>query len=408
MRGFKVSIGRRTTSTPPVVLPRGWPSAFGPLELAMIDTPTPFMVLDLETIRSAYGRLRAAFDGQVEICFAVKCNPDPMVLETLALEGANFEIASAAELTPVVAAGGDATLVLYSNTVKPAAHIAAAYDAGVSLFAVDSQAEIAKIARQAPGAGVVVRVSVDDTHSRFPLSSKFGAPVGAAVALLRTAREHGLIPAGLTFHVGSQCTDVQAWAKAISALTPVFLSLDRLGIELEVLDIGGGFPARYDRPVPAIEEIGRTTLAALNHLPYRPRRIVCEPGRALVAEAGVIAASVIGREQRLGTEWVYLDVGAYNGLMESAQTKGTWAFPLLTSRLDRGEREMRATITGPTCDSSDTIFFDAAISADISEGDRVYIGATGAYTLCYASSFNGFAPPTPVYFDGSVPLSAAC
>ena len=393
-------------ATPPVHLPRGWPAAFGPLELAMVDTPTPFMVVDLDTIRGAYLRLQSAFENQVEICFAVKCNPDPVVLRTLASEGANFEIASAEELTRVVKAGGDAGRVLYSNTVKPSAHVAQTYDAGVSLFAADSQAEIAKIAREAPGAGVIVRVSVDDTHSRFPLSSKFGAPVGGAVALLRLARESGLVPAGLTFHVGSQCTDAHAWAKAVSALTPVLIALDRLGIELEVLDIGGGFPARYDLPVPPIEEIGRNTLSALNQLPYRPRRIVCEPGRALVAEAGVIAATVIGREQRLGAEWVYLDVGAYNGLMESAQTKGTWAFPLLTSRLDRSEREMRATITGPTCDASDTIFFDAAISAEICEGDRVYIGATGAYTLCYASSFNGFPPPTPVYFDGSVEVSA--
>jgi ornithine decarboxylase len=404
VRAFKVSIGRRTTATPSVLLPRGWPNAFGPLELAMIDEPTPFMVIDLDTIRGAYLRLQSAFENQVEICFAVKCNPDPVVLRTLASEGANFEIASAEELNCVVEAGGDASRVLYSNTVKPAAHVARTYDGGVSLFAADSQAEILKIARQAPGAGVIVRVSVDDTHSRFPLSSKFGAPVGGAVALLRMAREHGLVPAGLTFHVGSQCTDPYAWGKAVSALTPVLIALDRLGIELEVLDIGGGFPARYDLPVPPVEEIARHTLGALNQLPYRPRRVVCEPGRALVAEAGIIAATVIGREQRLGAEWVYLDVGAYNGLMESAQTKGTWAFPLLTSRLDRSEREMRATITGPTCDASDTIFFDAAISAEIGEGDRVYIGAAGAYTLCYASSFNGFPPPTPLYFDGAVAL----
>jgi ornithine decarboxylase len=402
LRGFKVSIGRRTGAPHAVPLPPGWPSAFGPLELALIDTPTPFLALDIDGVRAAYGRLHDAFDSQVEVCFAVKCNPDPVVLRTLVESGANFEIASAAELDLVVAAGGDPSRVLYSNTVKPASHIAATFRAGVRLFAADSQSEITKIAREAPGSGVVIRVSVDDTHSRFPLSSKFGAPLGAAVGLLRTARDNGLVPSGLTFHVGSQCTDVTAWGKAVSALAPVLVSLERLGIELELLDIGGGFPARYDRPVPSIQEIARHTLGALDALPYRPRRIVCEPGRALVAESGVIASTVIGREQRYGTEWVYLDVGAYNGLMESAQTKGTWAFPLLTSRLDSSEREMRSTITGPTCDASDTIFFDAPISAAIGEGDRVYIGAAGAYTLCYASSFNGFPPPTPVYFDGAV------
>src|SRR3954447_12468887 len=406
MRTLKVSIGRRTSAPSAAPLPPGWPATLGPLELALVDTPTPFLLLDLDGIRAAYDRLTSAFKGALEVCYAVKCNPDPVVLATLVGAGANLEIEWPAEVALVATSGDHPRQVLYSNTVKPASHIAATYAAGVRLFAADSQSEIAKIAREAPGAGVVVRVSVDDTHSRFPLSSKFGAPLGAAVGLLRNAREHNLIPAGLTFHVGSQCTDVTAWAKAVTALGPALQSLERMGITLEVLDIGGGFPARYERPVPAIEEIARYTLSAIGQLPHQPKRIVCEPGRALVAEAGVIASTVIGREQRFGTEWVYLDVGAYNGLMESAQTKGTWAFPLLTSRLDRTERQIRTTITGPTCDSSDTIFFDAAISADIAEGDRVYIGATGAYTLCYASSFNGFPPPTPVYFAGSARLSA--
>jgi ornithine decarboxylase len=322
-------------------------------------------------------------------------------MQTLAQAGGNFEIASAAELDNVVAAGGDPRQVLYSNTVKPSSHIAATYAAGVRLFAADSMGEISKIAASAPGAGVVIRVSVDDTHSRFPLSSKFGAPIAEAVALLLAARDKGLTPSGITFHVGSQCVEMTAWADAVTALAPVMAKLKNLGIELELIDVGGGFPARYDRPVPALEDIATTTLAALDRLPYRPRRIVCEPGRALVAESGIVAASVIGREQRNGSEWVYLDVGAYNGLMEAAQTKATWAFPLLTSRLGRSGRQMRCTITGPTCDASDTIFFDATLPADIGEGDRVYIGATGAYTLCYASSFNGFPPPVPIHFDGT-------
>jgi len=400
VRALKVSIGRRTSRPSAVPLPPGWPTTFGPLELALVDTPTPFLALDLRGIHLAYQRLITAFNDQVEVCYAVKCNPDPVVLETLARTGANFEIASAAELAPVVAAGGDPRQVLYSNTVKPASHIAASYEAGVRLFAADSAAEIGKIASSAPGAGVVIRVSVDDTHSRFPLSSKFGAPLEDALPLLLLAVDKGLTPSGITFHVGSQCTDTTAWSKALLALAPVLLELRKAGIELELLDIGGGFPARYDRPVPPIEDIARHTLTAIDRLPYRPRRIVCEPGRSLVAESGVIAASVIGREQRYGSEWVYLDVGAYNGLMEAAQTKATWAFPLLTSRLGPPGRDMRCTITGPTCDASDTIFFDATLPADVAEGDRLYIGAAGAYTLCYASSFNGFPPPRPVYFSG--------
>src|SRR5204863_6485432 len=128
-----------------------------------------------------------------------------------------------------------------------ASHVASTYSAGVRLYAADSAAEINKIAASAPGAGVVVRVSVDDTHSRFPLSSKFGAPLDDAVQLLLHARNNGLTPSGITFHVGSQCTDSSAWAKAVVALHPLLCELKRCDIELELLDIGGGFPARYDR-----------------------------------------------------------------------------------------------------------------------------------------------------------------
>jgi len=169
VRALKVSIGRRTSRPSAVPLPPGWPALFGPLELALVDAPTPFLAIDLRGIELAYARLTTAFNDEIEVCYAVKCNPDPVVLDTLASSGANFEIASAAELYPVVAAGGDPRQVLYSNTVKPASHIASTYAAGVRLFAADSATEITKISANAPGAGVVVRVSVDDTHSRFPL-----------------------------------------------------------------------------------------------------------------------------------------------------------------------------------------------------------------------------------------------
>src|SRR5205814_9948314 len=150
VRGFKLSIGRRTSAAPAVLLPPGWPAALGPLELAMIDTPTPYLLLDVSGIRAAYQRLHAAFDAQVEVCFAVKCNPDPIVLETLADSGANFDIASAAELDLVVAAGVDARRVLYSHTVKPAAHVASTYAPGLPLFAPHSPPAALKIAREAP------------------------------------------------------------------------------------------------------------------------------------------------------------------------------------------------------------------------------------------------------------------
>jgi ornithine decarboxylase len=262
-------------------------------------------------------------------------------------------------------------------------------------FAVDSEGELDKIARTAPGSAVYVRVRVDDSGSVFPLSRKFGAEAHHARALLQQAEQLGLRPYGLTFHVGSQCVAPTAWLQAIAGMGRLMRQLRSDGIEIEMLDMGGGFPARYDEPVPAIEQIGAVVSRALDELlPYRPALVAAEPGRHLVAETAVMVASVLGREERAGEDWLYLDVGAYNGLMETQQTVGQWRFPMWSSRVDHGAvAHAPFTVTGPTCDSADTMFFGVPLPVTMSEGDRVYVASAGAYTLSYASHFNGFPPP---------------
>ena len=167
------------------------------------------------------------------------------------------------------------------------------------------------------------------------------------------------------------------------------LQLDRL--KLEFLNISGGFPARYEDPVPPIEQIAEAIYSALDdHLPYIPTHLAAEPGRYLVAESSVIASGVIGREVRAGESWIYLDVGAYNGLIETKQTR-KWRYPLWSSRSDHGSAPHDLfTVTGPTCDSSDTLFVGVPLPSTIDTGDVLYIGSAGAYTLSYASTFNGF------------------
>ena len=354
--------------------------------LDAVSGDTPFIAYDLEVVS---GQLR----------YAVMCNPDPAILRRIIDGGAGFEVASLGELLDVTSLGVPADQILYSNPVKPPMHVAASHLAGVQLFAVDSVEEVEKVAENAPGAAVYVRVRVDDTSSRFPLSSKFGVSHDQAVAILLGARDLGLEPAGLTFHVGSQCTDVDAWAHALEMCGRTMTRLSRRGLRLRLLNLGGGFPADYgSEPVPALDDIGGRVLAALDRLPYVPDEVVCEPGRALVAEAGAIATTIIGRTERDGRHWVYTDVGAYNGLMECAQTGGRMEFPLSTSRHD-DPRTIRCTVTGPSCDSSDTLFKDAQLPAATAVGDRLYIGSAGAYSLCYAAPFNGFPVPRPVYLN---------
>lgn len=361
----------------------------------------PFLVYDLGVVGDRVRAFSRAFDGRVAVRYAVKCNPDPRVLAAVVAAGGGFEIASLGELDLAVAAGADPRDVLYSNPVKPPSHVAVAALRGVRRFAVDSPEELAKVARYAPGAGVYVRLVVDDTSSRFPLSSKFGTTREQARRLLLAAPTLGLTPYGLTFHVGSQCTDRQAWARAVRATAPLLRDLLDAGVRLRLLDVGGGFPARYapSEQLPDLDDVGAEVLAALDALPYVPQELVCEPGRAVVAESAVLGATVIGRAERSGRVWVYTDVGAYNGLMEAAQTAGTLAFPVWTSRDVPGGPTARCTLTGPSCDSSDTLLRDVDLPTDLDVGDRVFLGSAGAYGLCYASTFNGFPLPRTVYVD---------
>src|SRR5918996_214177 len=305
-------------------LPASWPNALRPEALNRMDHPTPFLVCDLDTVRERYTQLAAALPG-VRCFYAVKCNPE---------------------------------------------------------------LELNRRAQPAPGPAVSVRLRVDDSTSLFPLSRKFGAEAQEARALLLLARSLGLRPYGVTFHVGSQCTTTTAWRQAIAAVGRLLGRLSGDGITMEMLNLGGGFPARYVEPVPSIDQIANTIESALHELlPYRPPLLAVEPGRYLVAESAVLVGGVLGREVRAGENWAYLDVGAYNGLMETQQTVNQWRYPLWSSRKDHAAADqVPFTVTGPSCDSSDTTFFGVYLPATLDAEDRLYIGSAGAYTLSYASS----------------------
>lgn len=390
--------GLRTPLAPSRDLPDHWPHRLAPDRLAEIATDTPFLACDLGTVEDRLDTLRAALPG-VAVHYAVKCNPTPEVVDRLLGDGASFEVASVGELRMLTALGVRAEDVLFSNTIKPTRHIAEAAAVGVWRFAFDSETELNKIAVQAPGAAVYVRLRVDDSESRFPLGRKFGAEAHTARALMLLARELGLVPYGLTFHVGSQCVTPGSWRSALAGAGRLMHRLEGDGVTLRMLDLGGGFPARYVDPVPPIEQYGRVIRSALDEvLPYRPETVAAEPGRFLVAESAVMVSTVLGREERAGEEWLYIDVGVYNGLMETQQSRNEWAYPLWTSRSNHATAtQLPFTIAGPSCDSADTMFLATSLPASLGVGDRVMIGSAGAYTLSYASHFNGLPPPVPVF-----------
>ena len=391
-----IVMDRAALNPPAAPLVGGASAALTPEALACVGLPTPYLAFDPTVVAARYLTMRALLP-EVGVHYAVKCNPSPQVLDVLAGLGCGFEIASAPELDLVVAAGANPSEVLYSNPVKPPAHVAATFARGVRRFAVDSEGEVRKVAALAPGAAVYVRVVVDDAQSTFPLSRKFGTSIDQAGDLLLLARSLGLEADGVTFHVGSQCTDPTAWARAIDRCGVLLRRLHHHGVALRMLDIGGGFAAPYGTAVPTLADVAAGVRDALARLPHRPPVVVAEPGRYLVAESTVLVATVIGRVERDDGPWVFLDAGGYHGLMESVQTGGRWRFPLATDRADEATAPRLAfTVTGPTCDSSDTVLHDALLPATLDLGDRLLIGSAGAYTVGYATSFNGFPSPSVV------------
>jgi ornithine decarboxylase len=325
----------------------------------------------------------------------MKCNSDRPILRRLHALGASFEIASAAELSDLIAIGVRPADVLFSNPVKVPGHVRAARAAGVWRFAVDSVAELDKIAAHAPGSAVFVRLCTAPADSAVPSEGKFGVDAATARALLGRAVTLGLRPYGITFHVGSQMTDPTAWANAIERAGELMSALLGDGIRLALLDLGGGFPARYDTDNPDLQIFAKHIRVAVEaHLPY-PVELVVEPGRALVAEAGVMVATVIGVARRGALRWAHLDVGAFNGLMEALETGNRLRYPVTDSR--GSDLCVPFHLTGPTCDSQDTVLHDVPLSADLAVGDQVRIHVAGAYTTGYASRFNGFDIPQVHY-----------
>jgi ornithine decarboxylase len=369
----------------------GRPFRLAPAELGKLDHPTPYLLMDLDAVERAYRAITRALPG-VAIHYAVKCNPDPRILGRLKAAGSAFEIASCPELQTLIGLGVRAEDVIFSSPVKPWTHIREAARAGVWRFAFDSRSELDKLAEHAPGAAVSVRLGTRKLGSKVPSEGKFGVGVRQAVQLMRDARSLGLRPHGIAYHVGSQMTDPRAWEDATRQSASVLRALQAHDITLRMLDIGGGFPARYADPVPDLSEYGAVIRRAVaRHLPY-PLRLCAEPGRALVAEAGVLVATVIGTAERAGRSWLHLDVGAFNGMIETLLTGNRLVYPLADSRASDDRRPYH--ITGPTCDSQDTMFFGVLLSRGLVPGDRVYISTAGAYTTCYASAFNGCDTPT--------------
>ena len=354
----------------------------------------PCLVVDLDVVRENYLLFAKALPD-TKVFYAVKANPAPEILKLLAELGSCFDVASVSETEAVLAAGATPERISYGNTIKKESEIAAVAAMGVTLFAIDCEAEVEKVARCASGARVICRIHCDGTGSEWPLSRKFGCEPEFATDILELAHRCGLVAHGISFHVGSQQHNVEAWDRALASAAAVFRSCAERGINLAMVNLGGGFPARYVRKTPKLESYGKAIFRALRrHFGNAIPETIVEPGRGLVGNAGVIEAEVVLIAKRSPEDelrWVYLDIGKFHGLAETIDE--SIRYPIRTLR-DRDETAP-CIIAGPTCDSVDVLYernpYPLPVSLAI--GDKVLIEAAGAYTAAYSSiGFNGFPP----------------
>jgi ornithine decarboxylase len=360
----------------------------------------PVLYLDLSVVSQQYAAFAKALPSAT-IHYAMKCNPEQAVLQHIKNLGGSFEIASFYELTLLLAIGVNPADVLYSNPVKSPQDIRKAYEAGVRCFAFQSEDELAKFsALGAQDINVYLRLSTPLGKSTVASEAKFGLPAASdeerqqAVGLLLQAKDLGLIPYGIAFHVGSQMEHPEAWSESLRNVAALMENLEEQGIRLKLLDIGGGFPAYHNAGIPPLADFGAAISRELAKLPYQPERLVIEPGRALVSNAGALVAEVYGKALRAGQWWLYISVGAFNGLMEALESNTELRYPM-TDTL-RSDEQISYVLSGPSCDSQDTISQSQLLSADIAVGDQVIIYTTGAYSTAYASRFNGFETPEVV------------
>ena len=354
----------------------------------------PCLVVDLDVVRDNYNAFARALPD-TRVFYAVKANPEPQVLKLLAELGSCFDTASVVEIEQSLAAGASPDRISFGNTIKKERDIARAYALGIRLFAVDCEAEVEKIARVAPGSKVFCRILSNGAGAEWPLSRKFGCAPEMAPRVLEHAYRLGLSAYGVSFHVGSQQRNPKMWDGALKDAAKIFRDLAERGIHLSMVNLGGGFPTKYLKDIPAVKAYGQSIFRSLRkHFGNRIPETIIEPGRGMVGNAGMIEAEVVLVSKKADEDkvrWVYLDIGKFNGLAETMDEM--IRYPIRTEQ--DGDDMGPCVLAGPTCDSVDVLYekdpYFLPFSLEI--GSKVLIEGTGAYTTTYSAvGFNGFPP----------------
>lgn len=353
---------------------------------------TPLLVCDLQRVEDNYKALKNLM-RRFELYYAVKANPHPKILKRLAKLGSNFDVASKNEILLCQEAGAKPDDMIYANPVKPAESIKFAHDLGVKTFTFDNPDELVKMAKWAPGSNVVLRIMVRDAGSACKFSTKFGASEHDTLSLLLKAKDLGLKPAGLSFHVGSQCLNMDNFGWALDMCSTIFKSAERHDIDMTILDVGGGIPIKYVEDVYSFNELSDLINEKMEDLFSPWVKPIAEPGRAVAGDCMTLITRVLGVSRRNRVDCAYIDDGVYNSLSETVF--GHCEYDILSDK--KGEPRTY-TIFGPTCDSMDVVTSNAYLP-ELEDGDLLMIPSAGAYTNAAATHFNGFDPAKILFLN---------
>lgn len=352
---------------------------------------TPLLVLSLEQIEKNYRLLRTHLP-RVKVFYAIKANPHRRILELMRDLGSNFDVASDGEIMELSSLGVDGSRMIYANPMKTVNGLRACRNDGVGKMTFDSAGEIDKMARECPGATVLLRIRIDNSSAHVDLNKKFGAAREQALELLLKARDTGLDAAGIAFHVGSQTTSADPYLYALDIAREIFEEAAAAGMQLRIMDIGGGFPIPEPKVRFNLQEMLNQINARLDE-DFPGVEIWAEPGRFICGTAVNLITSVIGVTERGGQPWYFLDEGLYGTF--SGVLFDQWDFKLISFK--EGE-QVAATFAGPSCDSLD-IMFRGKMTVRQEEGDLILVPICGAYTSASATTFNGFSKANFVVWE---------
>jgi len=362
---------------------------------------TPLFVVDHDELRANYRTFKKHLP-RVQAYYAVKANSDPEIVKTFYEAGASFDVASLPEFKLVhdcIKGLPDKERqqwiwdkIIYANPIK-ANETLMVLDQYKPLVTYDNHEEIKKIVKYAPNAGTALRLKVPNTGAMVELSSKFGASPGEAVDLILAAHERGLVVEGLSFHVGSQTTNVENYVQALSLAASVFQEAKDRGYDkMNLLDIGGGFPAPYDHTVKPFSELAKILNRELDRLFPDDVEIIAEPGRFLVATAATAVAKIIGKAVRDGKLCYYIDDGVYHTFSGVIFDHCHYHF----GAFKQGAKQV-CSVFGPTCDALDVVSMTEELPGNLQLGDLLYSENIGAYSAASSTWFNGFAPAKVVH-----------